>query len=64
MISQGHVIKGSSNFMEGGSSLNVTTLPGLVAMGIVVMMFLIYHVASHDLVLKGLCNFVGGSFSQ
>ena len=36
--------KGSSDFMEGSSSLYVTTLDGLVAEGIaVVEMFLIYH---------------------
>ena len=28
---QDHVIKGSTDFMEGSSSLNVTSLPGLVA---------------------------------
>ena len=50
--------------MEGSSSLNVTTLPGLLAIGIVVVeMFLIYHVASQDHMFWGLCNFVGGSFS-
>ena len=32
---QDHVSK-SSDFMEGSSSLNVTTLPGLVAIGIAV----------------------------
>ena len=30
-----HVIKGSCDFMEGSSSLYKTTLPGLVAIGIV-----------------------------
>lgn len=45
--------------------MNVTTLPGLVAMGIVVMeMFLIYCMASHDQMFKVLCNFVGGSFAK
>ena len=50
--------------MEGSSLLNVTTLLRLVAIGIdVAEIFLIYHVASRDHVFKGLCNFVGGSFS-
>ena len=31
-----HVIKVSSDFIEGSSSLNVTILPGLVAIGILV----------------------------
>ena len=31
-----HMIKGPSNFVGGSSSLNITTLPGLVAIGIVV----------------------------
>ena len=31
MILQDQVIKGSPDFVEGSSSLNVTTLPGLVA---------------------------------
>ena len=35
--SLGHVIKGSCDFMEGSSSLYVTTLPGLAAINIVVM---------------------------
>ena len=41
--------KGSSDFMEGSSSLYVTILDGLVAVRIaVVEMFLIYHVALRD----------------
>ena len=42
-----------------------TTLPDLEALGIVVVeiMFLIYHMASCDLLFKGLCNFEGGSCS-
>ena len=39
-------------------------LPGLVAISIaVVEMFLIYHETLHDQVFKGLCDFMGGSFS-
>ena len=67
---QDHMVKGSSEFMEGSSSLYVTTLSCLVAIGIVVVelcylfvLCLIYHVAPHDHVFKGLCNFVGGSSS-
>ena len=60
-----HVIKRSSDLLEGRSSLNVSILPGftMVTTGIVIIekMFLIYHVASCDHVLKGLCKFVGGS---
>ena len=48
------MIKGSSDFMEESSSLNVTTLPGLVAISVVeVEMFFIYHVATNDHVFKG-----------
>ena len=51
------MIKGSPEFMQGSSSLNVTTLSGLVVIGIVVVeMFLIYHMASSEHVLKRLCN--------
>ena len=32
-----HLIKKSCDFMEGSSSLCITTLPGLVAIGIVVV---------------------------
>ena len=62
-----HIIKRSSDLLEGGSSFNVLILPDLttVTTGIVIVekMFLIYYVASRDHVLKGLCNFVSGSFS-
>ena len=37
---QNHIVKGSSNFMEGSSSLNVLTLSGLVARYVVVMKIL------------------------
>ena len=61
---QNHVIKGSSDFMEGSPSLSVTTLLGLATIVILLVeMFLIYNVASRDHIFKGLCNFVGGSFS-
>ena len=42
--------------MFGGSSLYVTSLPGLVAIGIVVVEVLIYHVTSSDHTFKGLCD--------
>ena len=42
--------------MVGGSSLYVTSLPGLVAIGIVVVEVLIYHVTSSDHTFKGLCD--------
>ena len=50
--------------MEESSLLHVTTLPGLMAIDIVAVkisgigdkMFLIYHVTSHDHLLKGLCD--------
>ena len=62
---QDHVIKGSSDFMEKSSSWSVTTLSGLVAIDVdvVVIVILIYLVASRDHIFKGLCNFVGGSIS-
>ena len=43
-----HVIKGSCEFMEGSSSLYITTLPGLVAKGIVVMEINVFDLL-HDL---------------
>ena len=56
------VIKGSSDLMEESFSLNVTSLPSLVAISIVVaeIIFYIYYLASRDPVFKGLCkeNFV------
>ena len=55
------MIKGSSDFVEGSSSLNVTTLPGLAVIRIVVVeiMFLIYHMTSGGHVFKRLSNVVG-----
>ena len=49
--------------MEGSSSLNAATLPDLVGIGIVVVKIMFHHMASRYHLLKGLCNFVGGSFS-
>ena len=37
VTSQDLIIKGSCNFMDGSSSLNVTSVPILVAIGIVVV---------------------------
>ena len=53
---QGHVIKESSDFVEGSSLLNLRTLPGLAAIGIMVVevMLLIYHVAPRNHVFKEL----------
>ena len=57
---QNHTFKWSFEFMEGRSSLNIITLPGLVAIDIVVVeiMFLIYHMESRNHVLKALSSFV------
>ena len=45
VTSQNPVIEGSNRFMSGSSSWHVTTLPSLVAIGIVVVeMFLVCHV--------------------
>ena len=54
-----------SDFIEGSSSLNVTTLPDLVALKIMVVkkMNLIYDMTSRDHVFKEFYNFVGDSFS-
>ena len=60
---QDHVVKGSFDVMEGSSSLNAATLPDLVGIGIVVVKIMFYHMASRYHLFKGLCNFVGGSFS-
>ena len=48
--------------MEGSSLLYVTTLPGFVAIGIVVVEILIYYVTTRGYVLKGLCDLMGRSF--
>ena len=64
MTLQEHLIKGSSDFMDKNFALNVTHLPGLVAIGtVVVEMFLIHYVASCDHVFKEFCKVVGGNFS-
>ena len=47
--------------MEESSSLYVNTLPGLLAIGAEVDMFLIYYVILRDQ-LKRLCDFTGWSF--
>ena len=59
------MIKEFSNFMVGSFSLDVTTLPGLVSISLVLVdiVFLIHHVASSDHVFEDLYNFVGGKFS-
>ena len=45
VILQNHVIEGSCNFMNGSSSMYVTILPSLLAIGIVVLeIFLVCHV--------------------
>ena len=64
MTLQADVIKGFFDFMEESFSLNITTLPGLVSIGIVAVeiVFLIYDMATCDSVFKGLSKFVGGSF--
>ena len=65
MTLQDQFIKGFFDFMERSCLVNVATLQGLVAIRIVVVeiMFLIYHVASHDHMLKGSNNIVRESFS-
>ena len=45
---QDHMIKGSCDFIEGSSSLYVTTLPGLVGTSIVVVGYNIFNL-SRDL---------------
>ena len=54
-----------SDFIEGSSSLNVTTLSGLVALEIMVVekMNLVHDMTSRDHVFKEFYNFVGDSFS-
>ena len=65
MTLQDQFIKGFFDFMERSCLVNVATLQGLVAIRIVVVeiMFLIYHVASHDHMLKGSNNIARESFS-
>ena len=51
---QNHVIERSSNTVNGSSSWNITILPSLVAIGIVVVkMFLVCHVIKQDHIIKG-----------
>ena len=51
--------------MKGSSSLYVTTLPGLVGVGIVaveLIFFSSYRMTLRDHLFKGLCDLMGGSF--
>ena len=62
--SQDHVIEGC-DFMGESSSLYVSILPGLVAIGsVVVETFLIFNVIVQDHVIKGSCDFMGESVSR
>ena len=49
MILQDHLIKGSGKFVEGNSSLYITTLPKLTAIGIVLIYIYNYFSFSRDL---------------
>ena len=54
MTSQKLLIEESSNFMSGSSLWYVTTLPRLMAVGILVVeMFLVCHMIKQDHVIKG-----------
>ena len=59
------VIEDSSDLMEESSSLNVSSLPSLMAIGIGVVEIILnnYQLASHDHVFKELWNFVAESLS-
>ena len=62
--SQDHVMEGC-DFMGESSSLYVSILPGLVAIGsVVVEMFLIFNVIVQDHMIKGSCDFIGESISR
>ena len=55
------MMKGSCNFLEGSSSLYLTTMPDLLAIGIVVVEKNFFDL-SRDLrhhVFKGLCELMG-----
>ena len=59
MTLQNHGIDRSSNFMSGSSSWYITTLPNLVAIGIVKLEILVCHVISQADMIKGSCDFKG-----
>lgn len=61
---QDHLVKTASDFMEECSSLNLTNLPGLAAIGTVVVevMFLIYNMPLRDQVFIECARFVGARF--
>ena len=63
VTSKNHVIEGSNNFMSGSSSWYITTLPNLVAIGIVKLEILVCHVISPDHMIKGSCDFKGRRLS-
>ena len=57
---QDHVIKSLYEFMEGSFSLYISTLPNLVAAGIVLVdMILVCHVISQDRVIIKPCDSLG-----
>ena len=57
---QDHLIKGLYEFMEGNFSLYISTLPNLVATGIVLVdMILVCHVISQDHVIIKPCDSLG-----
>ena len=60
---QNYVIDGPSNFMSGSSSWYITTLPNLVAIGIVKLEIFVCHVISPDHMIKGSCDFKGRRLS-
>ena len=62
MISQDHIIKWPWIFKGGSASLYATIFSRLLATGIaLVEMFLICHVISQDVVIKGSRDFMGRS---
>ena len=64
VTSQDHVIEGSFHFMGGSSSIYVTTLQSLVAVGTVDIMILVWHMISKGHVIKGSCEFIERSRSK
>ena len=62
LTSQDLVLEELCDFKGGSSSLNVTTLPNVVALGIVDgKYFLICHMILQDHVIEGSCDFMGRS---
>ena len=60
MILQNYVIKGTGDFMEENSSLQIPTLPKLIAINIALMDYICHVVLQGHVIIQS-CNFMGRS---